>query len=725
MIKLVKKRDGVLVPFEKQKIINAISKAGYVKDEVKEKIANEIANSNKEEISVEEIQDLVEKKLMATSYKNVAKSYINYRYLHSLARTGYEELMDVVSVKLGANSVENQNANLDEYSFGGRIGEASNVVMDKYALDFCVTKEMKDNHLNNEIYIHDLSSFAVGNHNCLTVPFDKLLEKGFNTRQTDVRPAQSVNTAFQLVAVIFQLQSLMQFGGVSASHLDWTMIPYVRLSFAKHYKDGMKYLKNDTDKCKDLTKEFIRNTSIDDGFWKENADVYKYALEMTEKETKQAVEGMYHNLNTLQSRSGNQLPFTSINYGTCTLTEGRLVIKALLEASLKGVGKLNKTAIFPCGIFQCMKGVNREKGDPNYDLFRLALKSTAHRLYPNYANIDWSGNAGYDKNDPKTYFATMGCRTANGWDINGFGQLKDGRGNICPTTIILPTLAMEADRDVEKFMNLLEEKLEQAKDSLLYRFDWICSQNPASAKFMYENGLMAGYDGKDIRSALKHGTLAMGMLGMAETLQILIGKDQTTDEGMELAKRICQLYKDKCTQYKEQYKLNFGVYYTPAENLCYKAMKKFKEKYGVMENISDRDFFTNSIHVPVWKDMTPFEKIDIESQLTGYSSAGCITYVELDSSVTHNIDALETIVNYAMDKDIPYFAINVPNDTCMDCGYCGDINDKCPKCGGENIQQLRRVTGYLTGNYKTAFNKGKQQEVEMRVRHLASKGLSL
>lgn len=725
MIKLVKKRDGVLVPFEKQKIINAISKAGYVKDEVKEKIANEIANSNKEEISVEEIQDLVEKKLMATSYKNVAKSYINYRYLHSLARTGYEELMDVVSVKLGANSVENQNANLDEYSFGGRIGEASNVVMDKYALDFCVTKEMKDNHLNNEIYIHDLSSFAVGNHNCLTVPFDKLLEKGFNTRQTDVRPAQSVNTAFQLVAVIFQLQSLMQFGGVSASHLDWTMIPYVRLSFAKHYKDGMKYLKNDTDKCKDLTKEFIRNTSIDDSFWKENEEVYKYALDMTEKETKQAVEGMYHNLNTLQSRSGNQLPFTSINYGTCTLTEGRLVTKALLEASLKGVGKLHKTAIFPCGIFQCMKGVNREKGDPNYDLFRLALKSTAHRLYPNYANIDWSGNAGYDKNDPKTYFATMGCRTANGWDINGFGQLKDGRGNICPTTIILPTLAMEADRDVEKFMKLLEEKLEQAKDSLLYRFDWICSQNPASAKFMYENGLMAGYDGKDIRSALKHGTLAMGMLGMAETLQILIGKDQTTDEGMELAKRICQLYKDKCTQYKEQYKLNFGVYYTPAENLCYKAMKKFKEKYGVMENISDRDFFTNSIHVPVWKDMTPFEKIDIESQLTGYSSAGCITYVELDSSVTHNIDALETIVNYAMDKDIPYFAINVPNDTCMDCGYCGDINDKCPKCGGENIQQLRRVTGYLTGNYKTAFNKGKQQEVEMRVRHLASKGLSL
>jgi ribonucleoside-triphosphate reductase len=267
-------------------------------------------------------------------------------------------------------------------------------------------------------------------------------------------------------------------------------------------------------------------------------------------------------------------------------------------------------------------------------------------------------------------------------------------------------------------MELLETKIEQAKDSLIYRFDWICSQNPASAKFMYENGLMAGYDGKDIRSALKHGTLAMGMLGLAETLQILIGTDHTTEEGMELAKRICGLFKEKCAKYKEEHKLNFGVYFTPAENLCYKAMKKFQAKYGVIENVSDREFFTNSMHVPVWKEMNPFEKIDIESQLTGYSSAGCITYIELDSSVNKNTEALETIVNYAMDKDIPYFAINVPNDTCMDCGYCDDIGVTCPVCGGREIQRLRRVTGYLTGDYKTAFNKGKQQEVEMRVKHL-------
>ena len=411
-----------------------------------------------------------------------------------------------------------------------------------------------------------------------------------------------------------------------------------------------------------------------------------------------------------------------------------MVIKALLEGSIKGVGKFRKTSIFPCGIFQCMKGVNRKPGDPNYDLFQLALKSTATRLYPNYANVDWSGNVGYDVNDPATYFATMGCRTANGLDINGLGQRKDGRGNICPVTIILPTLAMMAKEEihsihnydtsettfdtVEKFMKLLDIKIYEAKDMLLERFEYICSQDASSAKFMYENNVMAGYIPEEgIRSALKHGTLALGQLALAETLQILIGKDHTTEEGMELAKRIEQLFKDRCTEFKEEYKLNFGVYYSPAENLCHTAMKKFKEKYGEIPNVSDKDFFTNSMHIPVWKQMSPFDKIDIESQLTGYSSAGCITYVELDSSIKNNLEALEIIVNYAMDKDIPYFAINVPNDMCMNCGYTDDLNTTCPQCGGEEIQRLRRVTGYLTGNYTTAFNKGKQQEVEMRVKH--------
>ena len=282
----------------------------------------------------------------------------------------------------------------------------------------------------------------------------------------------------------------------------------------------------------------------------------------------------------------------------------------------------------------------------------------------------------------------------------------------------MPTLAMKANRDVEKFMSLLDEKIFEAKDMLIERFEWICSQDPKSASFMYENGTMYGYVPEEgIRSALKHGTIVIGQLGLAETLQLLIGCDHTEEKGMELAKRIEQLFKDRCAQFKEEYKLNFGVYFTPAENLCYTAMKKFQEKYGIIKNVSDRDFFTNSNHVPVWRNMDPFKKIDIESQLTGYSNAGCITYVELESTVKNNIEALEELVNYAMDKDIPYFAINVPNDTCLECGYTDEFDVNCPMCGSPHIQQLRRVTGYLTGNYTTAFNLGKQQETRMRVRH--------
>lgn len=748
----VKKRNGILVPFDKQRIVNAINKAFIEVDGTlyEEDTANDIADEIKYSvkttdkiISVEEIQDMVEDFLMRSERKDVAKTYIRYRYKREVARSGRDDFIKAFSEKINGTAIENQNANVDEMSFGGRVGAGSDLQMKRYALNYCVSDTARRNHENNEIYIHDLSAYAVGMHNCLSIPFDDLLAKGFNTRQTDVRPAGSVNTAFQLVAVIFQLQSLQQFGGVSATHLDWTMVPYVRKSFYKHLMDGYKYIEH-IENPKDI---YMQENS--DFFWTQYTDIedkdllaahpgaYQYALDMTVKEIHQAVEGMYHNLNTLQSRSGNQLPFTSINYGTCTLPEGRLVIKALLDVSIEGLGKLHKTSIFPCGIFQCMNGVNQKPGDPNYDLFRLALRSTATRLYPNYANVDWSGNAGYDRNDPRTYFSTMGCRTANGWDINHDdgvnGQTKDGRGNICPVTIIMPTLAMEAHNlalkdsesfredleglAIDKFMTLLDQKIHEAKDMLIERFDYICSQPAASAKFMYENGLMIGYDGKNTRSALKHGTLALGQLGLAETLQILIGQDHTTPEGMKLAKQIEQLFKDRCAEFKKQYSLNFGVYYTPAENLCYTAMTKFKEKYGEIPNVSDRDYFTNSIHVPVWKEMSPFDKIDIESQLTGYSSAGCITYVELDSGVKNNIDALETLVHYAMEHDIPYFAINVPNDTCLECGFMDEFNDHCPVCGSHHIQQLRRVTGYLTGNYTTAFNAGKIAETNDRVKH--------
>ena len=758
----VRKRDGHLVEFDLSKIKNAILKdliaIGHEGDN--EATAQRFANEVFREIDarvlpktnileIEHIQDMVVDVLAHAGETRAVIAYCEYRYQHKLERE--QRVKKAYEDKLMAKNVVNQNANIDEYSGGGRSGEAANVYEKQYALDHCMSDLARRNHENNEVYIHDLNKYAIGFHNCLSVPFDDLLSKGFHTRQGDVRPAGSLNTAMQLVAVIFQLQSLDQFGGVSATHLDWTMVPFFRKSFLKHYisawvrdqdefadtdflslydqtyTDQVGVVRSTYDQWIDGMKDhFFEKTGLtkDDFTLANKAKLdkryYNSALCDTINELRQAVEAMYHNLNTLQSRSGDQLPFTSINYGTCTLEEGRLVTRALLLGSLEGIGFHHNTPIFPCGIFQYMKGVNDKPGTPNYDLKQLAMRSTSQRLYPNYANVDWSGNAGYDRNDPRTYFSTMGCRTANGYDINGLGQLKDGRGNICPTTIIMPTLAMEAGRDVEKFMKLLDQKIHEAKDTLIERFDWICSQDPKTAPFMWDNNTMAGYIPEEgIRSAMKHGTLAIGQLGLAETLELLIGTNQTTPRGMALAKRIEQLFQKRCKEFKEKYKLNFGVYYTPAENLCYTAMQKFRAKYGKIKNVSDREYFTNSIHVPVWEEMTPFQKIDIESQLTGYSSAGCITYVELPSTTKHNIAALEQIIDYAMDKDIPYFAINVPNDTCMDCGYTDEINDACPVCGSHNIRRLRRVTGYLTTDYHN-FNLGKQAEVKDRVKHVKS-----
>lgn len=414
----IRKRNGNLVSFDKNKIINAIDKANkevYGAMSPTPHFAETIADTILEiahdpeidrPLTVEEIQDLVEDNLFEYD-PLISKAYIKYRYKRGIMRSCSTQFIRAISEKLNASNVVNQNANVDEHSFGGRLGEASGVLTKQYAIDFMLSPMAKENHLGNMIYIHDLDHYALGDHNCLSVPFDKLLAEGFNTRQTDVRPANSINTAFQLVAVIFQLQSLMQFGGVSATHLDWTMVPYVRKSFRKHWNEGIEYIGQALKPDVIFGKEY-RNLPINDYIQTDiYKQIYKYAMDMTERELQQAVEGMYHNLNTLQSRSGNQLPFTSINYGTCTLPEGRMVTKALLEGSINGVGKYHKTPIFPCGIFQCMRGVNRKPGDPNYDLFRLALKSTAHRIYPNYANVDWSGNAGYDKNDPKTYFSTI------------------------------------------------------------------------------------------------------------------------------------------------------------------------------------------------------------------------------------------------------------------------------------------------------------------------------
>lgn len=431
------KRDGRIVDFDAHLIESAVLKAFQAVDNAIDNYAKEKARNianyvqkyfEKKEVvpTVEQVQDLVEKGLMSTKRKDVARAFISYRDQRERIRNANSKMHKIFKEKLQGQNIENQNANLDEKSFGGCEGSATSAIKKDIALNDGYMSEMaRDNHINNMIYIHDLDSYVLGNHNCLTCPLDDLLAKGFNTRQVDIRPAKSISTAFQLVAVIFQIQSLQQFGGVSASHLDWTMVPYVRRSFLKNYQF---LLEHEFSEFRSIEESFRLNAQLslvkrhliegaptpsieDRKFYrigKTFNKIYEGALKKTKEEIWQAAEGLFHNLNSLQSRSGNQLPFSSINFGTCTLPEGRLIIQALLETSIKGVGALHRTSVFPCSIFQCMNGVNRHPGEPNYDLFQLALKSTALRLYPNYANVDWSGNAGYDKNDPRTYFSTMG-----------------------------------------------------------------------------------------------------------------------------------------------------------------------------------------------------------------------------------------------------------------------------------------------------------------------------
>src|SRR5574344_1160608 len=512
--------------------------------------------------------------------------------------------------------------------------------------------------------------------------------------------------------------------GVASAHIDYDLAPFVALSFKKHFFDGLKYVEEWSSPAIALAKEAIKGIKMDNEDLKiKYPKAYNYAYDMTERECLQAAQGLYHNLNTLESRAGSQLPFTSINFGRDISPEGRMVSKSLLLASIDGIGKFHKTSIFPIAIFQYKKGINANPGDPNYDLKQLAIKSLCKRIYPNFVNCDFSGNI-EDPNDIDTMMATMGCRTMLGYDRHGFGYSKVGRGNVTPITINLPKLGIKygiclgkRDKaDLDGFYKELDELLSLVEKGLVERYNFICSQNPKAGPFMYENGTIRGFDGENIASAMKHGTQAIGRIGLAETCQALFGKNQLEpgihDWAMKMIKHIYEFTKEA----SDRENLNFSCYFTPAESCCYTLCRKTREEFGSIKNITDKEFFTNSIHVPVWEQVGIFQKIDCEAPFCKYGTAGCITYTEFESKIMNNPEAVESIINYAMDNNIPYFAINFPIDTCLSCGFSGDINETCPKCGKGDIEHLARVTGYLTTDV-SHFNKGKQQEVQYRYKH--------
>lgn len=738
MVRAVIKRDGRENPFNSEKIYVAVMKAfnerekkdGNVipeKEDIAKQIAKEISESSKDKMTVEEIQDIVETKLMKSSRPEVAKDYILYRDKRTVVRDRKNKLVQKVMVRAKSQINEHSNANVDEESFSGREKEASADIGKTIALEYeGLSKEVAEAHKIMLIYQHDLEKAIYGVHNCLNLYFQYIFKHGFKTRNGDVRPPKSFSTACQLVAVAFQCQSQVQFGGVGTIHLDYDLAPFVRMSFSKHFKEGLKWVEHESEEYINHVPDSI---GIEDEEAKYHTEAYKYAMEMLEKEGSQSAQGLYHNLNTLESRQGSQVPFTSINLGRDTTPEGRMVTRWMLEASIDGIGKFHLTSIFPISIFQYKVGCNANKEDANYDLKQLALESMSKRIYPNWCNCDWS-QAHEDEDNPDTYFSTMGCRTLVGYDRHGLGYIRQGRGNNVPNTIILPKLGIEfgtclgkrTEPDLKGFWDAFEETLKLCEKGLLERFEIMIEQSPKAAPFMYQNNTIQ--DAKECKesvyNALKHNTLAIGYIGVAEMCVALFGKNHAEDKRVhEFALSVVKRINEFAAEASERNDLNFSCYATPAEGLCRTALKALREQYGVIENVTSHDFITNSHHVPVYQKISIYDKLRVEAPFCKYPTGGCITYIELDGTFVKNLKAVEDIIDYAFKVlDIPYLAFNFPIDSCLDCGYQGEFNDCCPMCHSRHIQQLRRVTGYLTTDWHN-FNDGKQAEVQERVKHSA------
>ena len=726
------KRDGTRVLFNPDKIVNAINKAmisaygSVYESDTAEEIAD-LIGSRGVDMSVEQIQDLVEGYLMKSEYPEVAKAYILYRDERSKARMRQSKLLKAVMRRTEATAVENSNANVDEKSFSGREKEASSDIQKIIALDYTLSPDVAQAHKDMLLYQHDMEKTNIGEHNCLFVDFKKIFTDGFVTRNGDVRPPSKYDTACQQYAVVFQCQSQVQFGGVGTVHADYDLAPFVAKSFYKHMRNYLTDVEGLTEENAEIVLNAKYSPVIIDNDKIKDTPAYKFAIRQLEREGIQASEALYHNLNTLESRAGSQVPFTSINFGRDTSTEGRFVSEKMLRASLSGVGKHHLTPIFPISIFQYKQGCNANPGDPNYDLKQLAIESLSKRIYPNFVNCDYS-QACEDPNNPDTYFATMGCRTMLGYDRHSDSFNRVGRGNLVPNTMILPKLGIEygiclgkrETPDLEGFWSAFEDLLMLCEQGLLERFDIMVNQPPEAGPFMYQNGTMKDSQNCVMSNyeALKHGTLAMGYIGIAEMCQALFGKNHAEDpEVHAFALKVVRKINEYAKEASERHNLNFSCYATPAEGLCHTAAKALRKQYGIIPNVTDKEFLTNSHHVPVWHKIGIFDKLAVEAPFCKYPTGGCITYVELDSTFVKNTKAIEQIIDYAFKElDIPYLAFNFPIDSCLDCGFQGEFNDACPECGSHNIQQLRRVTGYLTTDYRH-FNQGKQSEVEHRVKH--------
>lgn len=730
------KRDGRIVDFDRQRIVNAISKAmkecGVENKEVADAISLDITEQmkNQETWEVDAIQNLVENKLMVSNMPDVARAYIIYRDKRDKARNSNSDqvISDIIAAK--KNDVTRENANSDSTTPAGMMAKISSERSKEYVDAYLLSSEAKEYVVNNLIHIHDKDYYPTRSLTCIQHPMDKLLSQGFIAGHGESRPAKRIETANILCVISLEVLQNLMHGGQAIPAFDFYLAPYVRKTYQEEIKK-FEPIFGDLSELLDAPISEYEYKETKASMSTLSADLKQLAINQTVNRVHQAMEAFVHNMNTIHSRAGNQVVFSSINFGTDTSAEGRCIIREILHATYEGVGN-GSTAIFPISIMKLKDGVNKNPTDPNYDLYQLSLKVTAKRFFPNFLNLDATFNKDDDwkADDPRRFeheVATMGCRTRVYENRHG-KKTSIARGNLSFTTMNLPGLALSvmdiADKEkrIEAFFSKLEDLIGVTSRQLIDRYKFqgeaMASQFPLLMGGMWLDSDKLKPTDK-VAPVLKHGTLGVGFIGLAECLIALIGKHHgESDEAQQLGLEIVRFIKKNVDELSEKYDLNFSVLATPAEGLSGKFTKKDKKKYGIVKGVTDKGYYTNSNHVPVYYHCSAKHKAEVEGPYHELTRGGHIFYVELDGDATHNVEAIDDIVKLMDKYNIGYASVNHNRNRCMDCGHEDAVvgETKCPVCGSTNLDTIQRITGYLVGT-TSRWNSGKLAELKDRVTH--------
>lgn len=732
-MKTVIKRDGRKVPFDHTLIIKAVLAAmkevGTVDEDYAMKIANKIAAKCPNEISVEEIQNLVEESLMASKYKDVARAYICYRNERNKARHRESDQTILSIIAAEKNDITRENANMNADTPAGMVMKIASERSKELVDDYLLSEEAKKAVADNILHIHDKDYLPTRSLTCIQHPVDKILSGGFQAGHGESRPAKRIETASILSCISMESVQNVMHGGQAIPAFDFYMAPYVRVTFQEELKKLEAVNEIDLSEAYDAPYDDFLIKPLDG--MKSWERMVQHAMNETVRRVHQSMEAFVHNLNTIHSRGGNQVVFSSVNYGTDTSAEGRCVIRELLLTTEKGIGN-GSTAIFPIQIWKKKRGVSYLPGDPNYDLYKLACRVTAKRFFPNFVNLDapFNQHEKWRADDPKRYMyevATMGCRTRVFEDRHG-EKTSVGRGNLSFSTINLPGIALSVRHIEEKneriiaFFDKLIDAMNVTARQLIARYEFQCTAKAKQFPLLMQ-GLWIGSEvlgpNDEVRPVLKHGTLGIGFIGLAECLVALIGQHHgENDAAQELGLRIIGTMRNCAQAFSDYYDMNFSVLATPAEGLSGKFTKKDRQKYGIIPGVTDRDYYTNSNHVPVYYKCSASHKAQIEAPYHEMTRGGHIFYVELDGDATHNVEAVMNVVDLMDQFNIGYCSINHTRNRCLDCGY-EDAQKKlitCPNCRSENIDTLQRITGYLVGT-TDRWNSAKLAELKDRETH--------